>query len=97
MEKILNSRQNRGTVEYKVKWKGYGHADNEWIPVGNVHAPEVVRDFYERHPDAIRAARSDRPWRVRFEDALASGVVPTVFWKKKNLPSSMEPRTLKGG
>jgi hypothetical protein len=97
VEKVLNSRKYYRKVQYLVKWKGYGDADNEWVSADNFHAPEALRDFYALHPTAIRAVRSDCPWRVRFEDALEAGVIPTVFWKKKNLPSSMEPRTLKGG
>jgi hypothetical protein len=97
VEKVLNARSHRGKVEYLVKWEGYGHTNNEWVSVKNMHAPEALQDLYTCHPMAIQATCSDCPWRVQFEDALESRVVLTVFWKKKNLPSSMEPRTLKGG
>ena len=79
VEEILNSRRHNGKVQYKIKWKGYDHTHDEWVSVENVYAPEALRVFYKRHPNAIRALRSDRPWRVRFEEALDEGVIPTVF------------------
>jgi hypothetical protein len=57
VEKILKSRRTgRGKrLQYYVRWKGYGPNDDTWEPVENLqHAQEAVKEFYNRHPQAIR-------------------------------------------
>jgi len=39
-------------LRYLVKWEGFGVEHNSWEPWDNVHAPELVADFYQRHPGA---------------------------------------------
>jgi hypothetical protein len=41
-----------------VKWKDFGIEHNSWEPWDNVHAPELVTDFYRRHPGAARQIRA---------------------------------------
>ena len=60
---------------YLVKWEGFGVEHNSWEPWDNIHAPELVVDFHQRHPAAphhIRTAvfnscpsspRMPLPWR----------------------------------
>jgi len=33
-------------LRYLVKWEGFGVEHNSWEPWDNVHAPELVADFY---------------------------------------------------
>jgi len=49
VEEILDSRM--------VKWEGFGVENNSWEPWDNVHALELVADFYWRHPGAVRHIR----------------------------------------
>jgi hypothetical protein len=86
VEKVLNAQSRCSKVEYLVKWEDYGHADNKWVSVENMHTLEALQDLYTHHPTAIWATCSDCPWRVQFEDALESGVILTVFWKKNLKP-----------
>jgi len=44
-------------LHYLVKWEGFGIEHNSWEPWDNVHAPELVADFYQRHPGAARHIR----------------------------------------
>ena len=47
-----NGRSQR--LRYLIRWKGYTAADDSWEDDEDVFAPEVVRAFYQRHPDADR-------------------------------------------
>jgi hypothetical protein len=82
VEEILNTRFFRQRLQYLVKWQGYDNEDNEWVSVRDVHAPEAVQAFYQRHPNVVRLVHSNRPWRMHFEDALDEGLTPTfIRWK----------------
>jgi hypothetical protein len=45
-------------LRYLVKWKDFGLEHNSWEPWDNVHAPDLVAEFYRRHPGAARHIRS---------------------------------------
>jgi hypothetical protein len=92
--KILNACFFRQRLQYLVKWWGYDNEDNEWVSVRDVHAPEAVQAFYQRHPNAVRLVRSDRPWQMHFEDALDEGLTPTFIRRK---PASVGTWPWRGG
>jgi len=52
VEEILDSQMVNQKLCYLVKWEGFGVEHNSWEPWDNVHAPELVADFYWRHPGA---------------------------------------------
>jgi len=52
VEEILDSQMVNRKLCYLVKWEGFGVEHNSWKPWDNVHAPELVADFYWRHPGA---------------------------------------------
>ena len=52
VEEILDSWMVNQKLCYLVKWEGFGVEHNSWEPWDNVHAPELVVDFYQRHPGA---------------------------------------------
>jgi hypothetical protein len=45
VEKILGRRKEKGTVEYLVRWLGYGPQDDRWVAESNVAAPEKIEEF----------------------------------------------------
>jgi hypothetical protein len=49
-------------LRYLVKWKDFGVEHNSWEPWDNVHAPDLIADFYRKHPGAARRIR-----RIEFE------------------------------
>lgn len=58
VEKILKSRRTgrNKKLQYFVRWKGYGPDEDNWEPAENLkHAQEVIKEFYELHPHAVRA------------------------------------------
>src|SRR5579863_4689892 len=48
IETILDARCHRRgcKLQYLVHWKGYPHADNSWIDHKDLHAPELLKEFY---------------------------------------------------
>jgi len=57
VEKILDSCLRSGKLEFLVKWEGYGYEENQWVPEDNIHASELVKEFYKRHSGAPRRIR----------------------------------------
>ena len=54
VEKILDSRLRYSRLEYLVRWKGYGRADDTWVPAKDVKAARLIREFHSAHPQAPR-------------------------------------------
>src|SRR5258707_13317352 len=52
VKEILDSRFRWGKLWYLVKFVGWSHSDNMWLPHMEVHAPAAVEDFHLQHPDA---------------------------------------------
>ena len=53
VEKILDSQVFRGRLEYLVHWKGYGAADDLWIPAKEaVGAKRRIAEFHKQNPEA---------------------------------------------
>ena len=53
VERILDSQVFRGRLEYLVHWKGYGAADDQWVPARDVSgARRLVAEFHKRNPEA---------------------------------------------
>ena len=50
VEKIIDAKtRGRGRKMYfLVKWKGYPTSDNSWEPKENVHAKELIEEYYQR-------------------------------------------------
>ena len=59
VEAILDSRrQGQGwKLEYLVRWKGWGPAHDSWEPKENLHADDLLKEYFEKNPTAIRRAR----------------------------------------
>jgi len=54
VEKILNSRWHRRRFQFLVKWKGFSREHNSWEVASNVKAPDLVAEYYRKHPAAPR-------------------------------------------
>ena len=50
VEEILDSKVINRKLRYLIKWKDFRVEHNLWEPWDNMHAPELVSDFYHRHP-----------------------------------------------
>ena len=56
VEWILTLRQyGQGKkLQYLVRWAGYSQAHDSWEPADQVHAPELVDEFYQNNSTAAR-------------------------------------------
>jgi hypothetical protein len=58
VEELLDSKVINRKLRYLVKWKDFGIEQNPWEPRDNVHAPDLIADFYRKHPGAARHIRT---------------------------------------
>ena len=55
VEGIIDSRRFGRTVKYRVRWKGYGEADDTWQPIDTLQGQMgMIREFHQRK---LRAPR----------------------------------------
>ena len=66
IEGILSHRQRDEQMEYLVKWKGYSHDENQWLPAEELtpHAAELVEEYTQAQttkaqPKTIRRRRKN--------------------------------------
>ncbi|OHS95438.1 chromobox protein [Tritrichomonas foetus] len=50
VEAILGKRQRKGTVQYLVRWFGYGENDNSWEDEDYLNCPALIKEFEEHGP-----------------------------------------------
>lgn len=48
VEKILNHRSTLQGIEYLVKWEGYPHSENSWIPRDNFSSNKPIKIYLKR-------------------------------------------------
>src|SRR5712672_3137025 len=87
VETIINHRffGRRKTLQYLIKWKGYPSSDNTWEPVDNVHAPEIVKQYHQRHPLKDKSKKKSS----RVNSISATSLFPLQLWlslKKSSKP-----------
>src|SRR5579863_1737655 len=51
VEQIRSHRRHgrRKQLQYLLKWKGYLESDNTWEPADQVHAPDLIKAYHQRH------------------------------------------------
>ena len=76
VEKILDTRLERGKKQYFIKWKNYPASENTWEPSDNVDCPDLIEEFEralkEKEEKKKSKGKSERDSRKR-EHATDSG------------------------
>jgi len=57
VEKVLNSRWHQRRFHFLIKWKGFSREHNSWEAASDVKAPDLVVEYYRKHPAAPRHIR----------------------------------------
>ena len=86
VEEVLDSRLLRGKLKFLVKWKGFGREENSWEDASDVHAGELVQEFYERNPGAPRHIRALQFGSIPFRP------VPDIVPGRHNLEGGINVR-----
>ena len=47
VEQILGHRKSGRTMQYLIKWLGYGHEHNEYVPAKNLNCPELLQEYMQ--------------------------------------------------
>ena len=84
VEDILDSKLINQKLWYLVKWKDFGMEHNSWEPQENVHAPEIVAEFYQKHLGATRHI-----WSAEF---LSLPFQPTIMPKHHDFEGGVDAR-----
>jgi hypothetical protein len=52
IDAILDMRRygRKKTLQYLVHWKGYPHADDSWVNHKELHAPDLLKEYYHKVP-----------------------------------------------
>ena len=70
--------------QYLVKWKDFGMEHNSWEPRENVHTPDIIMDFYRKHPGAARHIRSAEFFSLPFQ--------PTIMLRRHDSEGGVDVR-----
>ena len=54
VEKILDSRWHWRRFQFLVKQKSFSREHNSWEVASNVKAPDLVMEYYQKHPATLR-------------------------------------------
>lgn len=59
VDKILAKRNRHmtGEIQYKIKWKGWSHKHNSWVPADQV-ASDLVQEFNQRTAGSVPTNRT---------------------------------------
>lgn len=68
VKEILDSRMKNRKLQYLVKWKDMDASEDSWEPMEHLkNAPEAVRIFHDKHPEAPRRINAvtfrNIPWK----------------------------------
>jgi len=54
VEEVLDSCWHQRRFQFLIKWKGFSREHNSWKVASNVKAPDLVTEYYRKHPATPR-------------------------------------------
>ena len=61
VEKVLGSRRRRNQLQYLIRWKGFSEAHDSWEPSTHINADQLIEDFHQENPAAVRTTLIKTP------------------------------------
>jgi Chromo (CHRromatin Organisation MOdifier) domain len=91
VEQVLGARcySRWWKLQYLMQWKGYSEAHNSWEPEGNVHAPELIEDFWKTHPqdaETLRCIKAEQ----KEADPILIHSIQTTMSSNDSTPSQID-------
>jgi len=84
VEEILDSRWHRRRFQFLVKWNGFSREHNSWEMASDVKAPDLVAEYYWKHPAT--------PRHIRWTDFDAIFNPGTIASRRSNLGGGVNIR-----
>jgi len=84
VEEVLDSRWHWRRFQFLIKWKGFSREHNSWEVASDVKTPDLVAEYYRRHPAAPRHI-----CRMDFDTLFKSG---TIASRRSNLGGGVNVR-----
>ena len=80
IEDIISHRENKGALEYLIKWKGYKHAsDNTWVRSDAVNDVNAISVYFRKAALKAETGRAKRTRSARLTTVLVlSSVRPAI-------------------
>ena len=89
IEKIIDSRNNKGKLQFLVKWKNYSDEENEWIGEEMFDTVEIIDEYFKRihrkdqegkeHTAPVETAKRGRPKKANMVKYFLSLIFLVIF------------------
>jgi len=84
VEEVLDSCWHRRRFQFLIKWKGFSREHNSWEVASDVKAPDLVTEYYRKHPAIPRHIRQ-----TDFDTLFKPG---TIASRRSNLGGGVNVR-----
>ena len=68
VEEVLDSRWHWRRFQFLIKWKGFSREHNSWEVASDVKVPDLVAEYYRKHPAAPRHICCKGDWSGRLQE-----------------------------
>ena len=86
VEAILDSRRfgRKKMLQFRIRWKGYSVAHDSWEPADNVHAPELIKEYYkDKGKTAVKNITLPPPARIRTMEITPTSAASTPSYLRE--------------
>lgn len=96
VEKVVDSRMNKGKKEYFLKWKGFPDSENTWEPEDNLDCPELISGFEEMAKKKKEEAKRKRKSEADESTKKKKKVVEDEENKPRGFDRGLQPERIIG-